>query len=310
MRGLLLAGCVLAAIGLTALTPVCAQAPQGPPASGPTGGMPPTGPLSVQQLTPTVYWVKGGVGNVGVIVGDKGVIVVDTTISPAGGAELLADIAKITPKPVTTVILTHGDVDHVGGLSAFPAGVTVIAHQGNKARMAAGLASGRGRTPADKIPGRVITASETVTIEGVKLGLLHWAPAHTDGDLVIFLPAQKIVFTGDIFSLDQPRALIHREQAGTSAGWLTTARGILALDADRFVVGHGEVQAKAPLKARLDLVSDEREQISRLVAAGKTLPEIQAAAGDPPPAPAGAGGGAPRFEPFSQVVYEELTEKK
>jgi glyoxylase-like metal-dependent hydrolase (beta-lactamase superfamily II) len=58
--------------------------------------------------------------------------VVDAKINPAGGKELLDDIAKITPKPVTTVILTHSDRDHVNGLASFPAGVEVIAHEGNK----------------------------------------------------------------------------------------------------------------------------------------------------------------------------------
>ena len=79
-------------------------------------------PLMVHQLKPNVYWIEGGGGNSGVIVGDKGVIVVDAKTTAAAGKELLDDIAKITPKPVTTVILTHSDGDHVNGLASFPAG--------------------------------------------------------------------------------------------------------------------------------------------------------------------------------------------
>jgi alkyl sulfatase BDS1-like metallo-beta-lactamase superfamily hydrolase len=63
-------------------------------------------PFMVHQLKPDVYWVEGGGGNSGVIVGDKGVIVIDAKTTPAGGKELLDNIAKITPKPVTAVILT------------------------------------------------------------------------------------------------------------------------------------------------------------------------------------------------------------
>jgi len=85
------------------------------------------GPLTVHQLTSTIYWVEGGVGNCGFIVGNKGVIVIDTTVSPTSGKALLDHIAEITPKPVTTVILTHGDMDHIGGLAAFPTGITIIA---------------------------------------------------------------------------------------------------------------------------------------------------------------------------------------
>jgi cyclase len=73
--------------------------------------------------------VEGGSGNSGVIVGDKGVIVIEAKTTPAGGKELLEDIAKITPKPVTTVILTHSDGDHISGLAPFPAGITIIARE-------------------------------------------------------------------------------------------------------------------------------------------------------------------------------------
>ena len=289
-----------------------AQAPQAAPPGGArqgggAGAPPPAGPLTFHQLTPAVYWVEGGVGNVGVIIGDKGVVLVDTTISADGAKQLLEGIAKITPKPVTTVLITHGDQDHTGGLAGLPAGLTVIAQNDNKQRMADAVAAGRSRLPADHLPNRGVDKREAVTLEGVKMELLHWAPAHTAGDLVVFLPAQKIVFTGDIFAMNQPRALIHHEQQGSSEGWVTTARAMLALNADRYVVGHGDVASKATLQERFNLVSGEREQIKKLVAQGKSLADIQAAVGDPPPG--NAQGGGMRFAPFSEVVYQELTGK-
>src|SRR5579863_5347872 len=80
-------------------------------------------PLSVKQLKSDVYWTQGGAGgNTGIIVGKDGVIVIDAKTTPASAKEMLAEIKKITPKPVTTVILTHSDGDHVNGLAAFPAG--------------------------------------------------------------------------------------------------------------------------------------------------------------------------------------------
>ena len=102
---------------------------------------PAAAPLMVHQLKPNVYWIEGGGGNSGVIVGDKGVIVVDAKTTPAAGKELLEDIAKITPKPVTTVILTHSDGDHVNGLASFPAGITIIAHENNKKEQEKALAA-------------------------------------------------------------------------------------------------------------------------------------------------------------------------
>jgi len=212
------------------------------------------------------------------------VIVVDAKTSAAGGKELLDDIAKITPKPVTAVILTHSDGDHVNGLISFPAGVKVIAHENCKKELETALAAGgRGVPPADHLPSEVISKNkESLKIEGVKLELDHWAPAHTSGDLVVYLPADKIAFTGDIIAMQLPDPLIHLEKNGSSEGWIATTKGIVALNADRFVPGHGDLQTKAVIQKRLAGAEAKRTKIKDLLAQGKSLDEIKAAVGDPP----------------------------
>jgi glyoxylase-like metal-dependent hydrolase (beta-lactamase superfamily II) len=83
----------------------------------------------VTKIKDNVYWAQGGVGsNDGIIVGSAGVIVVDTKTTPDSEKEVIAEIAKITPKTVNTAIVTHSDGDHVNGLAAFPAGLSIIAH--------------------------------------------------------------------------------------------------------------------------------------------------------------------------------------
>jgi cyclase len=287
----------LAMAGLSALA--MAQAP---------GRGQPAAPFMVHQLKPNVYWVEGGGGNSGVIVGDKGVIVVDAKTSAAGGKELLDDIAKITPKPVTAVILTHSDGDHVNGLASFPAGVKVIAHENNKKEQETALAAGgRGAPPADHLPSQVISKNkESLKIEGVKIEVYHWAPAHTSGDLVVYLPGEKIVFTGDIIAGGTAAdPLIHLEKKGSSEGWITTVKGIAGLKADEFVEGHGDLLTKADIQKRLADAEAKRAKIKDLVAQGKSLDEIRVAVGDPPP----AQGRGPGFASFTQVVYQELTKK-
>jgi cyclase len=271
-------------------------------------GQPPA-PFMAHQLKPNVYWIEGGGGNSGVIVGDKGVIVVDAKTSAAGGKELLDNIAKITPKPVTTVILTHSDGDHVNGLASFPATVKVIAQENNKKEQEKALAAGgRGAPPADHLPSQVVTKNkESLKIDGVKVELYHWAPAHTSGDLVVYLPGEKIVFTGDIIAGGlKADPLIHMEKNGSSEGWITTVKGIAAINADQFVEGHGDVMKKADIQKRLADAEAKRAKIKDLVAQGKSLDEIRTAVGDPPPA---QGGRGPGFPSFTQVVYQELTKK-
>lgn len=266
--------------------------------------------LTVQKLATDVYSVSGGGGNSGVVIGSTGVIVIDAKTTPVSGKALLDEIAKLTPKPVTHVILTHSDGDHVNGLASFPAGVTVVAHAGAKHEMDAALSSGgRGAPPADHMPSQVIDGSgEHLTIDGVALELHHWAPAHTSGDLVVYLPSQRIVFTGDIIATTRPDPLIHLEKNGSSAGWITTVQGILGLDADRFVPGHGELQSKSEIQARLTSATQKRAQIAALVKEGKSLDEIRTAVGDPAPAAASGGGGrGGGFASFTEVVYRELS---
>jgi len=262
--------------------------------------------ISVKQLADNVYVAEGGGGNTGIIIGANGVIIVDAKVSPEAGKAVLAEVAKLTPKSVTHVILTHSDGDHVNGLAAFPAGLTIIAHENNKKEQEAALAAGaRNAPPADRLPTQLVTRNkENLTLDGVKLELLHWAPAHTSGDLVVYLPAQKIVFTGDIIATNRPAPLIHLEKNGSSAGWITTGKGIAALDATQFVPGHGDVQTKQEIQERVASAEKARATIASMVKEGKSLDQIKTAMGDTPPSP-----GGPNFASFTEVVYKELAKK-
>ncbi|HTC74583.1 MAG TPA: MBL fold metallo-hydrolase [Edaphobacter sp.] len=263
---------------------------------------PPATPFVTHQLKPNIYWIEGGGGNSTIIVGTSGVIVVDAKTTKAGGQELLDDIGKITPKPVTTVILTHSDGDHVNGLAAFPTGVNVIAQENNKKEQETALAAGgRGAPPADHLPTQVTTKQkETITLEGEKLELYHWAPAHTSGDLIVYLPSQKLVATGDIISTGNPYPRIHDEKNGSTQGWITTAKGIVSLDADVFIPGHGNIQTKADIQKRISDAEARRAQIKEMVSQGKSLDEIKAALGD---------NDKLTYKSWTQVCYEELTKK-
>src|SRR5262249_20300758 len=276
----------------------------------------------------------GAGGNSTIIIGKTGVIVVDAKQTEAGAKSLLAEIAKITPKPVTTAIITHSDGDHLNGLVAFPAGIKIIAHENNKKEQQAALsAGGRGAPPADRLPNQVTTKTkEALTIDGVKLQLYHFAPAHTSGDLVVYLPAEKIVSTGDIVVTnradDNPN--IHYEKNGSTEGWIASVKGMIALNADTYVTGHGDLLTKADLQRKLTATTERRNKIAAMVKEGKTLEQIKAALPDAPapgapargaapagapargagaPGAGGAGGGGGRGAPaltFVETAYQEI----
>jgi cyclase len=244
-----------------------------------------------------VYWVEGGGGNSTVIVGQKGVIVVDAKVSKAGGEELLADIAKITPLPVTTVIITHSDGDHVNGLAAFPAGLTIIAQENEKKEMeAAYAAKAPGAVGPEHMPTKVVGNDETVTLEGQKIRLVHFAPAHTSGDLMVYLPALGVLASGDIIATNSPYPRIHDEKNGTSAGWLKTVQGLIALKPDQIIPGHGNLQTLDDLKKREAMAAERRDKVIALTKEGKSLDEIKAAVGDTEKL---------NYKSWTEIVYNE-----
>ncbi len=268
--------------------------------------------LTTHKLKDNVYWIEGGGGNTGVIIGNTGVIIVDAKTTAMAGQQIIDEVKKITPKPITHVLLTHSDGDHVNGLASFPKGLTIVAEEGCAKEMQDSVkAGGRGAAPADHLPTMVIMKSpDNVTFDGVKIRLLHWVPAHTSGDMVVYLPTEKIVFTGDIIAANRPDPIIHPEKGGSSAGWVTTAKGIAALDATEFVPGHGDLQTKADIEKRVTDTAARRDKVLAMVKAGKTLAEAKQAMGEPAPAAGGGGRGGPAFASLTEIVYQESAGKK
>ena len=289
---------------LAALAIVCIPAPaqqQQPP------------PIKVTKVKDNVYFVQGGAGsNNGFIVGRNGVILVDTKITPASEKDVLAEVAKVTPMPVTAAIITHSDGDHVNGLAALPASVTVIAQENCKAEMQASAGS-RNPAPQDRLPSKTYAKTDKLTLDGVHVRLYHWAPAHTSGDTIAYFPDQKVVFGGDILTTNanqpNPNPLIHLEKHGSAAGWIENVKGILALNADTYLTGHGDVMTKADVQKRLDFVQDKYNKIKTMAAMGKSLDEIKTSFGESTAPPQPNANGQLPAPTFTEVIYKEVSAK-
>ncbi len=280
-------------------------------ASAPVVGSPPmpVQTLAVMPLSGGAYWVSGGISNTGFIIGTSGVIVIDAQTFLPAARTVLADIARLTPKPVNAIILTHSDPDHINGLPAFPRGIEIIAQDNAKRDIERVITDPRsnGLPPApeikDYVPTHTVGASEQLTLDGVLLSLIHTGPAHTDGDLIVYVPAQKLVYAGDLLApAVGPYPGIHLAKNGSSLGWIRSIEAMLALDADRFVTGHGGVMTRAEVEDRLHVGERRRAEIKAMVDRHMTLTEVQTALHD-----ARLPGLASRFPTFVETTYAELT---
>lgn len=263
------------------------------------------GPLSINGIRDGVYWIRGGSGaNTGLIVGGSEAILVDAKMTAESAQAMLEEVRKVTPHPVRRVILTHSDGDHVNGLPGLPKDVVVIAHPNARRDLEEAAKDPKLAALADRLPRELVGDRRSLDVGGVRIELIHFGPAHTDGDLVVFLPAQRAAFVGDLLFIGR-EPLIHRHKNGRTSGVIATLRKLLELDADTYVSGHAEPVGKEELRKAIASLEGMQQKVRSLIAEGKSLEEIKAAFGvQEPPA------GQRRRPGLVEVIYLELSEKK
>jgi len=271
-------------------------------------------PLTVQKIKGDLYLVKGGNGaNTGFYVGDKEVVVIDAKMTADAEKQVIQEIKNITSKPITRIILTHSDGDHVNGLNAFPAGLKIYAHPQTKKDMEEASKAPSTEYLRDYLPNEICSPCApskdsvmTVPAENEDIKLYFFGAAHTSGDLIPYFPAERTAFVGDLaFTGRDP--LIHRFKGGSSTGVIATLQGLLNMDADTFISGHSDPLSKQDIQSILASVTEKRDKVKSMVAEGKSLEEIKKAFGI---AEAPSQPGGMRFMSFVEVVYLDLTEKK
>jgi len=284
---------VAGAIVLAAVPFNSAQQPQVPP-------------LTVEKVRGDIYLVKGGSGaNTGFVITDKGVLAIDAKMTAEASRQELAEIAQRTSQPVSVMILTHSDGDHVNGLDGFPAGMVIYAHLQTKKDMEAAFQDPKLERLKAYLPTLTFSDSSSVTLGGLTAELFHFGPAHTSGDVVVLFPKDKVAFVGDLVFIGRD-PLIHLKKGGSSFGLVKTLKGLLQLEADIFVPGHGDALGKPQIQTLLASVEEKQARVKELIAQGKTLDEIKRAFNIPEP---DAPGGR-RWPSLVEIIFQELSTKK
>ena len=209
--------------------------------------------------------------NTGYIVGDNGVIMVDAFEFGSTVRDVLGELAKITPNEVTPFHFQSLQSRSLQGDLRLSEGLDIICQENTAVSIESILHYVRDAERVHFEPTHTVDKRVDLKIHGVNIRLLHWAPAHTDGDLVTYLPDHKIAFIGDLGS----GTGVHLEDRGSTEGAIETLKQIAALDADITFGGHGDPITKAQVQENLANAKEKRAKIVQLFEAGKSLAEAE-----------------------------------
>jgi glyoxylase-like metal-dependent hydrolase (beta-lactamase superfamily II) len=241
-----------------------------------------------------IFLLVGAGGNIVVQAGDDGVLLVDTQYA-ALGPKNLAAIRSVTAAPIRYVINTHGHTDHVGGNAFFrgydltgqarrdgesgagDAQPEIIAHE----RAAEDIRSARFRP--SWLPSQLYTGTKEIDFNGGRITLLHQPAAHTAGDTIVVFEKASVIAAGDIYN-GVVYPVIDRWKGGSLQGVLAGLNRLVELAAPRsdgtevlVIPGHGAIADAVEVAAYRDMITVIVGRIERMIAAGMTLEQIQAA---------------------------------
>ena len=217
--------------------------------------------------------LDGGVtgGNVAVRVTNDGVILVDNKF-PYSYEMIITEVRKMTSLPIRYVLDTHHHGDHSGSNADFMAVSEVISHK-----------NARGNMIRNNQPGapRVVFSDETsIFIGGVEVQAHHFGRGHTDGDAVIYFPDLRTIHTGDLFIWGQRSdgstlsPFMDFGNGGSGLAWTGTLDGVLELDFDTVIPGHGPILGKDEVRIFRDRMQTLQDRMREAVEAGVSRDDV------------------------------------
>ncbi len=258
-----------------------------------------------------IYMLKGAGGNIGVLTGKEGTLVIDNQFAPLSN-KINGAIKTLDPGEIRFMINTHLHGDHSGGNENFyNMGATLVAHDQVRARMmkeTINTRTNRTTPPRAKEAWPAITFSDKLNfhLNEEDIVLHHFDIGHTDGDVIVQFTKANVVHTGDAF-VRYGYPYIDVSNGGGVNGFINTLDKILLIidDNTKVIPGHGEVATKADVKKLRDTLADIRDQVAAALKKGKKV-EDMASLGITDKYEAELGKGFVKGKDFVLLVAENL----
>lgn len=233
------------------------------------------------KITDHVYMLKGAGGNIGVMIGKDGTLVIDNQFAPLSN-KINGAVKTLDPGEIKFLINTHIHGDHSGGNENFRhMGVTIVAQDNVRERMMKESVNRQKQIvpPRDKDAWPVITFAQSMNfhLNDDDVELVHLDPAHTDGDIVIHFKNANVYHTGDMY-VRYGYPFIDIGSGGTINGFISSLDKMMGMmdDNSKVIPGHGELATKADVKIFRDKLADIRDQIAAALKKGKKIEDIPA----------------------------------
>src|SRR6187399_1785509 len=236
--------------------------------------------IKTTKVAGSVYMLEGSGGNIGVLVGNDGVVLIDDQFAPLS-EKIKTAIAALSKQPIRFVINTHYHGDHSEGNKKFGnEGAIIVSHENTRKRLNADQANDllkfeQKAYPYEALPKITFSESVTFNMNGETVQAYYTKNAHTDGDAIIFFKESNVLHAGDVF-VRYGLPFIDQQNGGSIDGMIAGADQILKMinDDTKIIPGHGQISSKKDLIDFKTMLQTVRNRVADGIKAGKTIDQI------------------------------------
>jgi len=236
--------------------------------------------IKTTKVAGSVYMLEGSGGNIGALVGNDGIILVDDQFAPLSD-KIKTALAAISNKPIRFIINTHYHFDHADGNKVYGSeGAVIVAHENVRKRLStdqfiATFKMEQKASPYDALPKITFSESLTFNMNGETIQIFHVKNAHTDGDAVIYFKESNVLHTGDVF-VRYGLPFIDMSGGGNLDGMIAAIDLLLKQVNEKTIIipGHGALSNKKDLQDYNTMLLTVRGRVADGIKSGKTLDQI------------------------------------